>query len=53
MANPPGRVKRKLAKRLLIGLKMHEPGDDVWLRPDQVERLEANGTLAPKARRKV
>ena len=38
-----GREKRVLAKPLVQGGQPKAPGDEVWLRPDQIERLAPGG----------
>ena len=46
------RVERVLAKPMVQGGVEHAAGETVLLRPDQVERLEADGYFAePKSRR--
>ena len=40
-------IKRKLAKRLMQAGEYKEVGDTVYLRPDQIARLEPDGYFEP------
>ena len=46
------RVTRILARPLIQAGMKKEPGDEVLLRPDQIERLEPEGYFRPAAKRK-
>ena len=46
---PPGdgRIERTLARELVQGGNLRQPGETVRLRPDQIERLEPGGYFEP------
>ena len=45
--------KRVLAKEMVQAGNRLMPGDVVWLRPDQIERLEAEGYFESERNRKT